>query len=240
MAAISKGVTLYTAGTPNGWKVSILLAELKYPHTVKPIALMKNEQKEPWFTAINPNGRIPAIVDHDNADFPVFESGAIMMYLGEKSGNLFPQDWNKKSEVTQWLMFQMGGLGPMQGQLNHFARYAPVSIEYAQKRYHNETSRLYGVLDKRLEDREWLAADEYTIADIANFSWVISAPWAGVTLDNFPHLEAWKDRILSRPAVVEGLNVPTHFDLLDVMKDPERMAALLEESRKWILEDNTK
>src|SRR6187397_1601473 len=159
-------IELFTAATPNGWKVSIALEELGLPYTVRPISLGKLEQKEEWFLKINPNGRIPAIIDHDNGDFAVFESGAILIYLAEKTGKLLPTDTKGRSVAIQWLMFQMGGIGPMQGQANVFFRYAPEKIQYAIDRYQNETKRLYQVLDRRLGEAEYLAGD-YSIADIA-------------------------------------------------------------------------
>src|SRR5213078_141016 len=158
-------IDLYTAPTPNGWKVSILLEELGMPYTVRPIRLQEGEQKEPWYLKLNPNGRIPTIVDRDEGDFAVFESGAIMIYLAEKAGRLLPTDRKGRSIVIQWLMFQMGGIGPMMGQANVFYRYFPEKIQPAIDRYQNECRRLFEVLNTRLADHEWLACD-YSIADI--------------------------------------------------------------------------
>ncbi|EIE26576.1 glutathione S-transferase [Coccomyxa subellipsoidea C-169] len=205
-----KSYTLLTAGTPNGWKPSITLEELGSSYDVKKISLSDNEQKQDWFLKINPNGRIPALVDHTCGDLPIFESGAIMWWLASRDpeGKLFPKDPSKQAEVMSWLMFQMGGLGPMQGQANHFLRYAPVKIEYGINRYVNETNRLYQVLDDHLKDHEWLAADQYTIADIANFTWVFIHTWSGVSLDDKPHLKAWFEKIEARPAVQRGLDIP--------------------------------
>ena len=200
-------IDLYTSPTPNGWKASITLEELEIPYEVKPIRLDKLEQKEDWFLAMNPNGRIPVIVDHDNDGFAVFESGAIMVYLAEQAGKLLPSDRNGRSLVMQWLMFQMGGIGPMQGQANVFFRYAPEKIQYAIDRYQNETRRLYEVLDKRLQDQEWLAGD-YSLADIANWSWVSLHGWAGVEVDDLAALCRWKDAMKARPAVQRGRSVP--------------------------------
>ncbi|CAL5225665.1 g8526 [Coccomyxa viridis] len=211
MSSSDAKLTLYTAGTPNGWKPSITLEELGIPYEVKSISLPENEQKQDWFLKINPNGRIPAMVDHSAGNLPIFESGAIMWYLGmrhDPQGKIFPKDIKKQTEVMSWLMFQMGGLGPMQGQANHFVRYAPEQIEYAKNRYVNETNRLYQVLDTHLKTHEWLAADQYTIADIANFSWVFAYFWAGATVDDKPHLKAWYEKILARPEVQKGLDVP--------------------------------
>jgi glutathione S-transferase len=206
-------ITLYTAPTPNGHKASITLEELAIPYQTVGIDLGKNVQKEPWFLAINPNGRIPAIVDHDAGDFPVFESGAIMLYLAEKdgSGKLLPKDAKGRSRVIQWLMFQMGGVGPMQGQANVFFRYFPEKIPAAISRYQNETRRLYTVLDGQLAKHEWLAGD-YSLADIANYAWVRIHGWAGVEIDGLEHLKRWMDAIAARPAVQRGLAVPQPVD----------------------------
>ena len=164
-------IDLYTAPTPNGWKVSIALEELELAYAAHLVNLLEGEQKKPWFVAISPNGRIPAIVDREAGDFAVFESGAILIYLAEKTGRLMPADAKGRSLVLQWLMFQMGGVGPMMGQTNVFFRYFPERIQPAIDRYQNETRRLFGVLDSRLRDHEYLAGD-YSIADIANWSWV--------------------------------------------------------------------
>ncbi len=200
-------IELYTSPTPNGWKASITLEELEIPYEVTPIRLDKLEQKEEWFLKINPNGRIPAIIDHDAGDFAVFESGAIMVYLAEKAGRLLGSDAKGRSVVMQWLMFQMGGIGPMQGQANVFFRYAPEKIQYAIDRYQNETRRLYEVLDVRLGEAEWLAGD-YSLADIANWSWVSIHSWAGVETEGLENLNRWKDAMKERPAVQRGRAVP--------------------------------
>jgi glutathione S-transferase len=163
-------ITLYTSATPNGWKASITLEELGLDYKVHHIHMDKQEQKEPWYLKLNPNGRIPTIVDHDNDDFVVFESGALMIYLAEKTGRLMPSDVNGRSTVIQWLMFQMGGIGPMMGQANVFFRYAPEKIPYAIERYQREVRRLFEVLNTRLSENRFLAGD-YSIADIANYSW---------------------------------------------------------------------
>ena len=204
-------IDLYTAPTPNGWKVSILLEELGMPYNVRPIRLQDGEQKEPWYLRINPNGRIPAVVDRDEGDFAVFESGAILIYLAEKAGRLLPADRKGRSEVLQWLMFQMGGIGPMQGQAHVFFRYAPEKIYYAIQRYQDETARLYRVLDGRLQDREFLAGG-YSIADIATWPWVRLHPWAGVSIEEMPNLSRWCETVAARPACVRGVGVPGDFD----------------------------
>lgn len=201
-------IELFTAPTPNGHKVSIMLEELGLPYEVRAIRLQENEQKEPWYERLNPNGRIPTIVDHDNGDFAVFESGAILVYLAEKAGSpLLPTDPKRRSRVLQWLMFQMAGIGPMQGQAHVFVRYAPERIEYAIQRYTDEVKRLYTILDKRLEGRDYLC-DEYSIADIATWPWVRIHFWADVTIDDLPNLQRWRDRIRERPAVERGIQVP--------------------------------
>ncbi|WP_439639140.1 glutathione S-transferase family protein [Nevskia sp.] len=216
-------IDLYTSATPNGWKASITLEELAVPYTVHPIALMKGEQKQPDFLKINPNGRIPAIVDRDEGDFAVFESGALMIYLAEKYGRLLPTDRKGRSQVIQWLMFQMGGVGPMQGQANVFFRYAPEKIPYAIDRYQTETKRLYKVLDARLADHEYLAGD-YSIADIANWSWVSIHFWAGVDIGDLPHLQRWIEAIRARPAVQRGIVVPEPIDFGISKEELEKMA----------------
>ncbi len=221
-------IELYTSPTPNGWKASITLEELEIPYEVTPIRLDKLDQKAEWFLKLNPNGRIPVIVDHGDGDFAVFESGAIMVYLAEKAGKLLPTDVKGRSLVMQWLMFQMGGIGPMQGQANVFFRYAPEKIQYAIDRYQNETRRLYEVLDTQLADNEWLAGD-YSIADIANWSWVSIHGWAGVETDDLAHLSRWKDAIKERPAVQRGRAVP------EAPEPTEENAAGIAEQGKKIL-----
>jgi glutathione S-transferase/GST-like protein len=200
-------IDLYSAATPNGWKVSITLEELELPYTLHRIELSSGEQKKPWFTAINPNGRIPAIVDRDNGDFAVFESGAIQLYLAEKTGRLLPPDAKGRSRVIQWLMFQMGGVGPMMGQANVFNRYFPEKIQAAIDRYLRESRRLFEVLDGHLAANDYLAG-EYSIADIANWSWVHIHEWTGVDISGLDNLRRWLDRIAARPAVQRGILSP--------------------------------
>ena len=200
-------IDLYTAATPNGHKVSILLEELGVPYTVHAIDLGKNEQRHPDYLRINPNGRIPAIVDRDNHDFAVFESGAILIYLAEKYGRFMPADRDGRSTVIQWLMFQMSGLGPMQGQANVFLRYFPETLPSVIDRYQKECRRLYGVLEQRLAGREYLC-DDYSIADIACWSWINYHEWAGLSLDEFSRLQRWFKILEARPAVERGLCVP--------------------------------
>jgi len=217
-------IDLYTAATPNGWKVSIALEELGLPYQVHAIRLEKLEQKEPWFLALNPNGRIPAIVDRSNGDFPVFESGAILIYLAEKTGRLLPAESKARSQVLQWLMFQMSGVGPMQGQANVFFRYAPEKIQYAIDRYQNETKRLYGVLDERLREHEYIAGD-YSIADIATWPWVSIHAWAGVEIADLPNLARWLELVGKRAAVQKGRAVPTPIDPNVRAEDVKRTGA---------------
>jgi len=217
-------IELFTASTPNGWKASITLEELGLEYTVRPIALDKKEQKEAWYLKINPNGRIPTIVDHDNDDFAVFESGAIMVYLAEKTGKLLPKDVKGRSRVMQWLMFQMGGVGPMMGQANVFFRYAPEKIPYAIERYQREVRRLLEVLDGRLADHEYLAG-EYSIADVANWSWVRGHKWSGVEIDGLEHLERWLGAIAERPAAQRGIAVPEYTDLEEMLRKADEATA---------------
>ncbi len=219
-------IDLYTAATPNGWKVSIALEELGLPYRVHPIRLEKLEQKEPWFLALNPNGRIPVIVDRANSDFAVFESGAILLYLAEKSGRLLPAEPKARSVALQWLMFQMGGVGPMQGQANVFFRYAPEKIPYAIERYQKETRRLYTVLDARLRVHEYLAG-EYSIADIATWPWVSIHAWSGVEIADLPALASWVERISARPAVQRGRAVPAPVESEAREEEREKAGAKL-------------
>ncbi len=205
-------IDLYTSATPNGWKVSIALEELELPYEVHAIRLDRLEQKEPEFLKISPNGRIPAIVDRDADDFPIFESGAILVYLAEKTGKLMPSDVKGRSLVMQWLMFQMGGIGPMMGQSNVFFRYAPEKLPYAIGRYQRECRRLFEVLDTQLEGNEWLAGD-YSIADIANWSWVHTYTWSGVDVEGLDNLRRWRHQMRDRPAVAKGRLVPSPENL---------------------------
>lgn len=200
-------IELYTAATPNGHKVSVALEELGLPYRMQVLSFDKKEQKAPGFLKINPNGRIPAIVDRENGDFAVFESGAILVYLAEKTGQLLPQDSKGRSLVMQWLMFQMGGVGPMQGQAHVFFRYFPEKLPGAIQRYQHETRRLYEVLDTRLGEAEFLAGD-YSIADIATYPWVSVHEWAGVSVDGLDHLQRWIGSIGARPAVQRGMAMP--------------------------------
>ena len=204
-------IDLYTSNTPNGYKVSIMLEEIKLPYNVIAVDLVKKEQKKAGYLKLNPNGRIPAIVDQENENFVVFESGAILIYLAEQSGKLLPEHPDKRSVVLQWLMFQMGGIGPMQGQAHVFYRYAPEKIEYAINRYQNETFRLYKVLDDQLKEKEYLA-DDFSIADIATWPWVRRHKWAGVEIEKLSNLRRWMGNLENRPAFQKGIEVPYKLD----------------------------
>jgi len=208
-------IDLYTWTTPNGRKVSIALEEMGLPYRVVPVPLKTGAQKTPEFLAINPNGRIPAIVDRDNGDFAVFESGAILIYLAEKSGQFLPAEAQTRSVVIQWLMWQMGGLGPMHGQANVFNRYFPEKIPAVIDRYQSETKRLFSVMDARLAKTPYLAGD-YSIADMACWPWVMQHDWAGVPIDDLPHLQRWLATVGARPAVQRGADVPAPLVQPDV------------------------
>ena len=208
-------IDFYTWTTPNGRKVSIALEEMGTPYTVHAIDLKAGEQKSARFLAINPNGRIPAIVDRAEDDFAVFESGAILVYLAEKSGQLLPGNRRGRSQVMQWLMWQMGGLGPMHGQANVFFRYFPEKIPSVIARYQTETMRLLGVMDQRLAGEEYLAG-VYSIADIACFPWVMQHDWAGLDISALTHLRRWLAVVGARPAVQRGMAVPQAQALPDI------------------------
>lgn len=218
-------IDFYTWSTPNGRKVSIALEEMKLPYAVQLINLKEGQQKEPDFLKINPNGRIPAIVDRDNNDFAVFESGAILIYLAKKSGKFLPKDPNDESLVLQWLMWQMGGLGPMQGQANVFYRYFPEHLPLVVSRYQNETKRLYEVMDIRLSNNEFLAGD-YCIADMACFPWVAQHKWSGLSLQLHPNLTRWFHMVGARPAVEVGMTIP----------EPQRAPGDIKETAYQILQ----
>jgi len=206
LSVANQMIDLYTFTTPNGRKASIMLEEVGLSYSVHVIDIRKDDQFTPEFLAINPNSKIPAIVDKA-AEITVFESGAILIYLAEKVGQLLPSDTKARFNVLQWLMFQMGSVGPMFGQLNHFRQYAPEQIPYAIARYEKETLRLYGVLDRQLSDQEFVCGD-YSIADIAIFPWVAIYEFQGLTLDAHPHLKRWVETVQARPAVQRGMQVP--------------------------------
>ena len=226
-------IDLYTAATPNGHKVSIALEELGLPYALQVLDLTKAEQKRPEFLAINPNGRIPAIVDRDEDDFAVFESGACLIYLAEKTGQLMPTDPKGRSRVLQGLMFQMGGIGPMMGQANVFFRYFPEKIPSVIERYQGESKRLFRVLDGHLKEHEFLAGD-YSIADIANWAWVRTHRWSGVEVDDLPHLKRWRDQIRARPAVQRGIERPVSS--MDLRVDDPQKAEQFAQGARTMLE----
>jgi GST-like protein len=224
-------IDLYTSPTPNGWKASVTLEELGLPYTVHHIDLMTGAQKKPDFLAMNPNGRIPVIVDKDAGDFTVFESGAIMLYLAEKTGRLMPTNAKGRSKVVQWLMFQMGGVGPMMGQANVFYRYMEEQIPTAIDRYQNEGRRLFEVLDSHLANNEYLAGD-YSIADIANWCWVRTHKWSGVDTKGLKHLMRWVNAIYERPAALKGIKVP--IDRESLLKDDEEAKTFAKNARSIV------
>jgi GST-like protein len=199
-------IDLYTWSTPNGRKISIALEEMGLPYNVITINIGKDEQFAPNFLAISPNNKIPAIIDQDTG-LSLFESGAILMYLADKTGKFWAQKAPEKWRVTEWLMWQMGGIGPMLGQVHHFSRYNPGKAPYAEERYLKEAHRLYGVLDKRLGESEYLAG-EYSIADIATFPWIARHEWQTIDLNRYPNVKRWYVAIASRDAVQRGYNVP--------------------------------
>ncbi|WP_416897534.1 MAG: glutathione binding-like protein [Minwuia sp.] len=204
-------IELYTWGTPNGRKISVMLEECRLDYQVYPVDISKDEQFDPDFLKISPNNKIPAIIDSDGPEgrpISVFETGAILIYLAQKTGKFLPADPRGFTDTMQWLMWQMGGAGPMMGQAHHFRRFAPEKIPYAIDRYTNETRRLYGVADKQLANHDWLAADQYTIADIATFPWIARHEWQGMELEDFPNLKRWYDTIWARDAVKKGFEVP--------------------------------
>ena len=215
-------IDLYTDSTPNGWKVSVMLEEIGMEYTTHHVDIMTGAQKEDWFLKLCPNGRIPAIVDRDNDDLAIFESGAIMLYLAKKSGQLMPQDDKGESRVTQWLMFQMAGIGPMMGQSNVFFRYLPEKIPAAIDRYQNECRRLFEVLDRQLDGREYLC-DAYSIADIANWCWVRIHFWGGSRIDGLPNLNAWLERLEVRPACQRGIAIPKAIDWEQLEKETDKI-----------------
>ncbi|MGH8370006.1 MAG: glutathione binding-like protein [Gammaproteobacteria bacterium] len=223
-------IDLYFWPTPNGLKLKLFLLETALPHRIVPVDIGKGEQFKPEFLQISPNNKIPAIVDHAPADggapLALFESGAILLYLAEKSGQLIPADLRGRQEVLQWLFWQVAGLGPMAGQNGHFNVYAPEKIPYAIERYTKETNRLYGVLDKRLKDREFIAG-EYSIADIACYPWIVPHRAHGQNLDEFPNLKRWFEIIGARPAVIE-----TYRDVKPTYAKPDQ--PMSEASRKLL------
>ncbi|KAI9750061.1 MAG: hypothetical protein M4579_006613 [Chaenotheca gracillima] len=240
MSAQKPDITLYTTQTPNGIKISITLEELGLPYKVEKIDITKNTQKEPWFLAINPNGRIPALTDtfSDGKSIRLFESGSIQQYLVEQYDKdhkiSFPAGSREHYEMNNWVFFLNAGVGPMQGQANHFNRYAPEKIQYGISRYLNETRRLYGVLDTHLASSSsgYLVGDRCSIADIAHYGWIASAAWAGVDINEFPNLKAWEERMTAREGVERGRHVPDPHKIKELSKD--EMDKRAEEGRKWV------
>ncbi|KAF7185762.1 Disulfide-bond oxidoreductase YfcG [Pseudocercospora fuligena] len=238
----------YTAGTPNGQKINITLEELGINYTVHKIDIAKNVQKEDWFLKINPNGRIPAIVDKtsNTSGKRVFEGASIQLYLTAKYDPdhkiSFPYDSDEYWEMVEWLVWMQSGIGPMQGQANHFYRYAPEKIQYAINRYQTETKRLYQVLNERLESQEssgqglWVVGNKYTIADICIFSWVNWAEWAGVPTSPFPAVEKWLRVIQGRPAVEKGNNIPDKFEMKEAMKTKEGEEEYAKHHSNWVMQ----
>jgi GSH-dependent disulfide-bond oxidoreductase len=222
-------IDLYTAPTPNGHKASCTLEALEMPYETHFVNIAEGEQRKPEYLALNPNGRIPTIVDRELDDFAVFETGAIMVYLAEKAGRLLPTDVRGRSRVMQWLMFQMGGIGPMMGQANVFYRYFPEKIQPAIDRYQNESRRLFEVLDSHLAHNEWLA-DDYSIADIANWCWVRTYKWSGVSIDGLEHLGRWLEVMRDQPGMAAGIEVP--FSLGNLLKDEEETKAFASNAQK--------
>ena len=218
-------IEFYTDTTPNGWKISIALEEMGLEYNVHHIHIREGEQKQDWYVKLNPNARIPTIVDTDNDNFAVFESGAILIYLAEKTGMFLPHDVKGRSVTMQWLMFQMAGIGPMQGQAGVFYRYAPEKIPYAINRYQHECRRLFEVLNRRLGECEYLAGDEYTIADIATWPWVSGYAWGGLSIDGLENLSVWLDKIAARPAVKRGKDIPVPVNLEELSEEQKQEMA---------------
>jgi GST-like protein len=224
----AKPIALYYWPTPNGFKISIMLEECRLPYTMVPVNISKGEQFNPDFLALSPNNRMPAIVDPQGPGkkpIAIFESGAILQYLGRRTGKFYPKDERGRVEVDQWLFWQMGGLGPMAGQLNHFKHYARETLGYAIKRYEDEVNRLYGVMNKRLADREFLAG-RYSIADMACVGWANLWKRQGQNIDDFPHLRRWLETVKARPAVQKGMALGAELRQGIDMKDPQVQSVL--------------
>jgi len=235
-------ITLYTDATPNAIKASIALEELGLPYKVEHVDITSGRQKEPWFREINPNGRIPAITDTftDGQTIRIFESGSIFQYLAEQYDTehkiSYPQGTREYYETNNWLFFQNAGLGPMQGQANHFVRYAPEKIEYGVNRYVNETKRLYGVLDKHLQSSKsgFIVGDHVSIADLTTIGWVLWAGWAGVEIDEFPTLKKWEEMMSARPGVKKGCNVPKPMNIKEKLQDKDKLDEMAKKYSGWI------
>ena len=222
-------IELYTSPTPNGYKISVALEELEIPYNVHVVNLQAGDQKKPEFLAMNPNGRIPVIVDIENNNLSIMESGAQLIYLAEKAGKLLPTETIARSKVIQWLMFQMGGIGPMMGQANVFFRYFPEKIQPAIDRYQNEGRRLFEVLDTQLAKSEWLA-DDYSIADIANWCWTRTHKWSGISVEGLDNLARWNDAMYKQPGMLVGIKVPVSVD--NILSDDKKMKEFADRARK--------
>ncbi|KAH8817498.1 glutathione S-transferase GstA [Xylogone sp. PMI_703] len=235
-------ITLYTAQTPNGIKISMALEELGITYKVHKIDITANAQKEPWYLEINPNGRIPAIADtmSDGQQIRVFESGSVLQYLIDNYDPdykiSYPQGTREYYEMTSWLFFQNAGVGPMQGQAHHFNRYAPEHIPYGVKRYTNETRRLYGVLDKHLATSKsgYLVGDHISIADISHWGWIVFAGWAGVEIDDFPHLKAWEERVAQHSGIEKGRHVPEPHSIKEILKNKKLIEEKAARGQTWV------
>jgi GSH-dependent disulfide-bond oxidoreductase len=233
-ASKNKPIDLYYWPTPNGWKITIMLEECSLPYTVIPVDISKGDQFKPQFLAISPNNRMPAIVDHDGPDgrpIAIFESGAILQYFGRKTGKFYPRDERGRVEVKQWLFWQMANLGPKAGEANHFRHYAPEKLPYAIERFSNEMNRIYGVMNTRLQDREFLAGN-YSIADIACVGWASRAERHGHDMSGFPNVRRWLETLLARPAVKLGLSVKVEAAFHVDMKDPNVRAILFNQKAR--------
>jgi len=227
-------IDLYYWPTPNGWKITIMLEECSLPYTMIPVDISKGDQFKPQFLAISPNNRMPAIVDHDGPNgrpISIFESGAILQHLGRKTGKFYPQDERGRVEVDQWLFWQMANLGPKAGEANHFRNYAPEKLPYAIERFSNEMNRIYGVMNTRLKDREFLAGN-YSIADIASVGWASRAERHGHDMSGFPNVRRWLEAVLARPAVKRGLSVKVEAAFHVDMKDPKVRAILFNQKAR--------
>ena len=224
-------IELYTASTPNGHKVSCCLEALELEYEVKPINLGEGDQFKDSFLKISPNGRIPAIIDRDCDDLHIFESGAILIYLSEKTGKLMSSDPKEKAKTLEWLMFQMSGVGPMMGQANVFFRYFPEKIESVIQRYQNECRRLFEVMDKHLDSNKWFAK-EYSIADIANWCWVRTHNWSGVSIEGLKNLDRWKNEMYEQPGMLKGIKVPQKVE--SILNDKEKINAFTKAASKIV------
>ena len=228
----NKPIELYYWPTPNGWKVSIMLEECNIPYILKPVNIGQGDQFKPKFLKISPNNRMPAIIDPygpGGKSISIFESGAILQYLGRKSGKFYPKNERSRVKVDEWIYWQMCGLGPMAGQAHHFRQYAPMKIKYAIKRYTDEVNRLYGVMDRQLKNNEYLAG-RYSIADIANWCWTRTHKWSGISVEGLDNLARWNDAMYKQPGMLEGIKVPVSVD--NILNDDKKMKDFADRARK--------